>query len=345
MPLASFQAALQNFYYGQCLRQLASVVASLEIIGNPRGFAAHVSTGCIEMCCVPYQGAMQSPEDMLEGMVLGTCSCFSHGFFGLFNSLSKVAGAVSQGCLLCLNEDQHQVTSLQPQNMVQGLRFGTASMADALRDGCTGLISAPARGLQRGGVPAAIRGAGQGLAGCLVSPLVGCCEMTRHTSEGIRNYFISKDERHRIRPPRMLYGPQRIMRPYSFPDAELKALLFRLDASLGSLALVDCAWDPMGVSVAVISESLFIFVSKETKEVKEAKETKESREGKETKDQRPFFLKLPLRDVMEECQRRSPAVSGQEACRLWMAGRPVLRTADVRLRHAVGQMLNSALGT
>mmetsp|Transcript_4668 Transcript_4668/g.13988 ORF Transcript_4668/g.13988 Transcript_4668/m.13988 type:complete len:122 (-) Transcript_4668:109-474(-) len=119
----------------------------------------------------------------------------------------------------------------------------------------------------------------------------------------------------------MLYGPFRAMRPYSLPDAHLKVLLASADGDLATLALVDCAWDPAGASVAVVSDRLFVHVSKV---------------------QRRLLLKVPLRDVAEECRGR-PAVSLQQACRLWVVGQPVLRAADARMRQAVAQLLHAAL--
>eukprot|EP00931_Biecheleriopsis_adriatica_P084838 TRINITY_DN5889_c0_g1_i1.p1 TRINITY_DN5889_c0_g1~~TRINITY_DN5889_c0_g1_i1.p1 ORF type:complete len:987 (-),score=194.72 TRINITY_DN5889_c0_g1_i1:49-2625(-) len=256
----SLQAALKGHYYNQCLQELAWAVGSLEVLGNPRGFLRHVSRGCVDACCEPYYGAMLSPEDMLEGLVRGTSSCVKNAFFGTFNSLSKATGAASQSFQICLNEDRPRTAHQQPRDPGQGLRMGVNSLYQAISHGTGELCERPARGHQAGGLRGLVWGTGRGVLGCLAGPVVGCCDLTRSVAEGVRNTAMASDEQRR-RLPRMLYGAERIMRPYSRADAQLKALLVAQNPRLSSLALVRCVRSPEG-TVSAVCEDLFLHVSR-----------------------------------------------------------------------------------
>jgi len=325
---ASLLTYARNHYYSQCLQELAWTVGSLEVLGNPRGLLRHVHKGCVDAWCEPYQGAMFSPEDMLEGLVLGTSSCVKNAFFGTFNSISKVAGATSQGCFLCLDEEPRRGSGQQPRHLGEGLSIGAASLARAIAHGAVGLCKQPARGFQAQGWRGLAFGAGRGLLGCLVEPVVGCLDLTRHTAEGIRNMSMASGEKRR-RLPRMLYGAERVMRPYSHEDAELKALLVSHDSSLASSALVDCVRSsgPGSHVTAAILDSFFVHLDREK------------------------LLKVPLRDIAEvECSGQ--ATSGQvvslilhSAAASSTARTPLmLHGSDPHTLRAIAQMLGSALG-
>lgn len=328
---ASLQGALQGHYYQQVLHRLKSIMGSLEVLGtlevlgNPWGALRHFQTGCIDGFCEPYQGAMMSPEDMLEGMVKGTGSCLKNACFGASNCVWKCSSSSSQLCLLCLNNDrQHAAPLQQPRNPGEGLRLGAESCARAVVAGFIGLATAPAQGCGRGTVRGMVSELFRGVSGCLAQPIVGCLDLTRYTAEGCRNAARSGDERHRVRRPRMLYGPERVMRPYSRDDALLKELLVSVDPSLATLGLVDCVEDRAGASVAVVSDSLFLHVSKV---------------------QRRLLLKVPLRDIKDiEPQEMGQAVALNLHSDSQAGPSPLLfRVADAPTRRMVQQKLNAAL--
>jgi len=268
-----------------------------------------------------------SPEDMLEGIVRGTGSCLKNACFGASNCVSKCSGTASQGCLLCLSDDRHHPATApqqHPRNPGEGLRVGAESLARAVSAGLVGLVSAPGRGLRSGSLWGCISETGRGLTGCIAQPLVGCLDLTRNTAEGFRNASIVGYERHRVRLPRMLYGAERVIRPYSQQDAELKALLVSIDPSLHTLGLVDCAWDPTGASVAVVSDSLFLHASR---------------------SQRKLLLKVQLRDIIEiEPRELGQAVALNLHPASQSGPSPLLfRVGDAATRRMAAQMLNAAL--
>lgn len=239
------------------------MVVSLEVLGNPIGLFRHFSTGCIDACNEPYQGAMLSVGDMFAGVAMGTGSCIRNTVFGIFNSLAKFSGATAQVCVVCSSADQKRrrqgLGLRQPQHICQGLSFGIESLSQGVADGIVGLATGPVRGSRRGGVLGCLQGSVHGMAGCVLLPAIGCLDMIRQTSEGLRNTAISSAERQQSRtlPPRPLYGFERAARPYCLEDANLKALLVSLDASLCNAALVRYQWDPAG-TVVVVTDTLII---------------------------------------------------------------------------------------
>eukprot|EP00927_Polykrikos_kofoidii_P023630 TRINITY_DN21702_c0_g3_i1.p1 TRINITY_DN21702_c0_g3~~TRINITY_DN21702_c0_g3_i1.p1 ORF type:complete len:943 (-),score=146.72 TRINITY_DN21702_c0_g3_i1:29-2716(-) len=274
MLAPSFQAAIREHYSGQCfsLPEIASIVGSLEVLGNPRGLIRHVWRGCKLLCWEPYQGATKSPEDALEGIVMGGVSCVRNAVYGSCQSLSKVAGATSQCCVVCLREDPRpglaRLRQGERSHLVQALQGGMTSMARGIADGCTGLCLHPWSGVQERGASGLARGLAKGIAGILLKPAIGCCDMTRQTAEGISYAAMSSDNRQlrRVRPPRALYGWERVLRPYSLEDAQVKAFVLSCDLVVGEFALVDYVWDD-GRSVVVITENLLLHVTSDPKRI------------------------------------------------------------------------------
>jgi len=269
MSTTSFQGAVQSHYYGECLQELKSFVASLELLGNPRSLLKHFSVGCIDVCWEPYQGAMYSIEDALEGMLKGTVSCFRNVAFGASNAVAKMAGSASQGCSLCIATERPRSGGRQPRHVGEGLRLGAVSLAQGIKEGLMGLVLAPKKGYGQAGCSGLAWGCGRGILGVAAQPILGCLDLTKQTAEGIRNTAFSVEERQkrRIRSPRVLYGSELVVRPYHAGEARLKELLVLIDRKLSVMALVDYKWNTDHKSVAVISDKLFLYANQETTKV------------------------------------------------------------------------------
>ncbi|CAJ1444937.1 unnamed protein product [Effrenium voratum] len=258
----NFITTLRGHYYKQFMRELKWFVGGLEVLGTPATFCGSVARSCKEGVLAPYRGARTSPEDMVEGCIVGTNGCVRNAFFECFNSLSKATGAASQGCRICLHEDfqkRRPAPTSKDRRVGEGLTVACGSCFGGLRQGLEGLFVLPARGFQTAGLRGCVRGTGQGAVGCVGGSMVGCLDMTRVAAESFRNVAQQgRREEGRRRLPRLLYGPERSLRPFELLDAELKAYLVSLDPSLASMALLECVRDDEGKVLAVASDIFFL---------------------------------------------------------------------------------------
>ncbi|CAK9045680.1 unnamed protein product [Durusdinium trenchii] len=303
----NFVTTLRGHYVKQFWRELKWFVGRLEVLGTPVTFCGSVARSCKEGALAPYKGATRSPEDMLEGCLLGTGGCVRNALFECFNSLSKATGAASQGCRICLPED------FQNPPTRGGLKTACDSCMGTMCHSVTGLCTRPVRGCRRGGLRGCASGATEGLFGCAGGIIVGCLDMTRQTTERLRN-AASRTEQGRRRLPRALYGVERALRPFDQRDAELKAHFVASDPSLASMALLETVRDENGL-VAAVSDLHFLYYS---------------RDG--------HLTKVPLEDIME-------VEVSDKAIVLQRAGLGELRLDDgapERLRRA-GRLLGECL--
>ena len=94
-----------------------------------------------------------------------------------------------------------------------------------------GLVTKPAEGLRRDGASGLAIGTVQGIAGLVVKPVTGAIDLVSKTSQGIEA-ASTKDNQDgsdtRIRPPRVFYGKEKVIRNYSIIHAKLHLLIPRL---------------------------------------------------------------------------------------------------------------------
>lgn len=272
-PLPCFKTVIQEHYREQFMSEIGRIAGSLEVIGNPLGLVKNIGTGVLDVFYEPYQGLMRSPDAAVEGVARGAGSLVKNTVFGTFNTVSKIAGAASQGLgVLSMDEDyqlsrQRFAQRHQPQHVGDGLFYGLKSLARGVKDGVKGMAAQPARGLEEDGVEGMFRGVGKGLMGLVVKPAAGVLDLTKQTAEGIRNSteFFDAPKRTRVRLPRMLYGLERVMRSYNLQHAQLRVLLGQVDASLGTTELVDHVWDKGRGLIVLCTANKLVLISEEQK--------------------------------------------------------------------------------
>ena len=101
-------------------------------------------------------------------------------------------------------------------------------MFKSIGKGITGVVTEPIKGGKKKGFSGAISGTVKGLAGLVVKPVTGVLDVASHTAEGIKNTatrFDKDDEQERVRPPRVLYGSNRILKSYNDHDATVRMFL------------------------------------------------------------------------------------------------------------------------
>merc|ERR1719215_1658400 len=107
------------------------------------------------------------------------------------------------------------------------------------------------------------------------------------------------------------------MRPYNLKDAQLKGLLVSIDSSLGTLAVIEWTEHEKSNTIAVISDSIFLLVSK--------------RLGR-------ILCRIPLQDIVSVCGHGTQAVS-QEGCKAWVNNLPVSEQIHQDMRLELANMM------
>ncbi|CAN0429757.1 unnamed protein product, partial [Hapterophycus canaliculatus] len=93
-------------------------------------------------------------------------------------------------------------------------------------DGVSGLIKNPLKGAESGGFAGFAKGVGTGMLGLVVKPVVGVTDAATDLLQGIAGRGGGWEEGvGQVRPRRVLYGPERALRPYAIEDAKAAAFL------------------------------------------------------------------------------------------------------------------------
>lgn len=129
-----------------------------------------------------------------------------------------------------VQERQQQGRRRQPKDASEGFSMGAEAFGKAVVGGLKGLVAEPARAVEARGLEGLVEGVGRGVVGALVKPVAGIFEMTALTAGGIQEAAgessgVARGRRLRRRPPRLFYGPDRVIRPYSLSDATLNDIL------------------------------------------------------------------------------------------------------------------------
>ena len=177
---------------------------------------------------------VNGPLSAGKGFVKGAGSLLKNTVQGTFGSVSKLTDSVATG-LTSLTQDKESLiqrtidkATNKPRDVVEGVGLGFKSLFKSIGKGITGVVTEPIKGGKKKGFSGAISGTVKGLAGLVVKPVTGVLDVASHTAEGIKNTatrFDKDDEQERVRPPRVLYGSNRILKSYNDHDATVRMFL------------------------------------------------------------------------------------------------------------------------
>lgn len=114
--------------------------------------------------------------------------------------------------------------------MLGGLGAASETVLHGVADGIKGLVEAPVLGAEEGGVWGGFKGAGKGVVGLFVKPVVGLSDAATDVFEGIKgsasNFASADGERLcQARPQRAFYGHDRLLRNVNPEDSYAVELL------------------------------------------------------------------------------------------------------------------------
>uniref|UniRef100_A0A8C3L0T2 Vacuolar protein sorting 13 homolog A n=1 Tax=Chrysolophus pictus TaxID=9089 RepID=A0A8C3L0T2_CHRPC len=227
------QSAVTKHYSKQAIKQMYVLILGLDVLGNPFGFIRGLSEGVEAFFYEPYQGAIQGPEEFIEGMALGLKALVGGAVGGLAGAASRITGAMAKGvAAITMDEDYQQkrreAMNKQPTGLREGITRGGKGLVSGFVSGITGIVTKPIRGAQKEGAAGFFKGVGKGLVGAVARPTGGIIDMASSTFQGIKKVADSSEDVISLRPPRF-FGEDGVIRPYRLRDGTGSQMLQKIE--------------------------------------------------------------------------------------------------------------------
>ncbi|XP_067941641.1 intermembrane lipid transfer protein VPS13A-like [Watersipora subatra] len=220
---------IQRHYTQQIIKQAYVLVLGLDVLGNPFGLIEGLADGAKGLFYEPIQGAIQGPEEFVEGVALGLRSLLSGTLGGAAGAVSRITGTLGKGLAAITLDKQYQQSrrekmTKEPKNIQEGLARGVKGLGMGFYDGVTGIVKKPVQGAKQEGVEGFFKGLGKGLIGVVARPTGGIVDFASSSFEGIRRATTLSQEVTRLRPPRII-RKDGVITPYNYRDAAGSAML------------------------------------------------------------------------------------------------------------------------
>ncbi|XP_057687082.1 vacuolar protein sorting-associated protein 13A isoform X2 [Corythoichthys intestinalis] len=205
-------------YSKQAIKQMYVLVLGLDVLGNPFGLIRGLSAGVEALFYEPYQGAIQGPEEFVEGMALGVKALVGGAVGGIAGAASRITGAMAKGVAAMTMDEEYQqkrreAMNTQPSSFKEGLTRGGKGLVSGFVSGITGIVTQPIAGAQREGAAGFFKGVGKGLVGAVARPTGGIIDMASSTFQGIKRAAETSQDIESLRPPRFIHEDG-VIRPY-----------------------------------------------------------------------------------------------------------------------------------
>ncbi|KAB0368817.1 hypothetical protein FD755_019851, partial [Muntiacus reevesi] len=242
---AELQSEVIRHYSKQAIKQMYVLILGLDVLGNPFGLIREFSEGVEAFFYEPYQGAIQGPEEFVEGMALGLKALVGGAVGGLAGAASKITSAMAKGvAAMTMDEDYQQkrreAMNKQPAGLREGITRGGKGLVSGFVSGITGIVTKPIKGAQKEGATGFFKGVGKGLVGAVTRPTGGIIDMASSTFQGIKRATETSNEVESLRPPRF-FNEDGVIRPYRLRDGTGNQIgvLFVTKGTFGQLT---CEW-------------------------------------------------------------------------------------------------------
>ncbi|XP_038625358.1 vacuolar protein sorting-associated protein 13A isoform X2 [Tachyglossus aculeatus] len=221
-------------YSKQAIRQMYVLLLGLDVLGNPYGLIRDFSEGVEAFFYEPYQGAIQGPEEFIEGMAIGLKALVGGAVGGLAGAASRITSAMAKGvAAITMDEDYQQKRrenmNTKPAGIREGITRGGKGLVTGFVSGITGLVTKPVKGAQKGGASGFFKGVGKGLVGAVARPTGGLIDMASSTFQGIKRATESYEDVESLRPPRFL-DEDGVIRPFRLRDGTGNQILQKIQA-------------------------------------------------------------------------------------------------------------------
>nr|XP_012773474.2 vacuolar protein sorting-associated protein 13A isoform X2 [Maylandia zebra] len=205
-------------YSKQAIKQMYVLVLGLDVLGNPFGLIRGLSEGVEDFFYEPYQGAIQGPEEFVEGMALGVKALVGGAVGGIAGAASRITGAMAKGVAAMTMDEEYQqkrreAMNKQPSGLREGLTRGGKGLVSGFVSGITGIVTKPIKGAQKEGAAGFFKGVGKGLVGAVARPTGSIIDMASSTFQGIKRAAETSQDVQSLRPPRFIHEDG-VIRPY-----------------------------------------------------------------------------------------------------------------------------------
>lgn len=184
--------SLTMHYLSGALIRAGWVVGSLDLLGNPGGFARTVGSGVRDFVQLPYEGILQGPWAFIAGMTNGSLSLLKHLAGGTVVSLTNLASSVARNMERLSLDGDHAARSeaqrrTHPHSLTQGLMLGLSAFGISLLGAIGGLAGQPMAAFLDEGASASsfVGGVGKGLVGVVTKPIGGAADLLVHTGHAL----------------------------------------------------------------------------------------------------------------------------------------------------------------
>ncbi|XP_066567209.1 intermembrane lipid transfer protein VPS13A isoform X2 [Amia ocellicauda] len=220
-------------YSKQAIKQMYVLVLGLDVLGNPFGLIRDLSEGVEAFFYEPYQGAIQGPEEFVEGMALGVKALVGGAVGGIAGAASRITGAMAKGmAAMTLDEEYQQKRREQmnkePSGLREGITRGGKGLVSGFVSGITGIVTKPIKGAQKEGAAGFFKGIGKGIVGAVTRPTGGIIDMASSTFQGIKRATETSQDVESLRPPRFLHEDG-VIRPYKEREGVGSQMLQRIE--------------------------------------------------------------------------------------------------------------------
>uniref|UniRef100_A0A671TA20 Vacuolar protein sorting 13 homolog A n=1 Tax=Sinocyclocheilus anshuiensis TaxID=1608454 RepID=A0A671TA20_9TELE len=190
------QSEVIRHYSKQAIKQMYVLVLGLDVLGNPFGLIRGLSEGVEAFFYEPYQGAIQGPEEFIEGVALGVKALVGGAVGGLAGAASRITGAMAKGVAAMTMDEEYQQKRREAMNkQPSGLREG-------LTRGGKGLVSVRI-----------VHPKMKILVCVLTRPTGGIVDLASSTFQGIKRSAETSQDVESLRPPRFIHEDG-VIRPY-----------------------------------------------------------------------------------------------------------------------------------
>ncbi|BFZ13594.1 hypothetical protein BsWGS_16633 [Bradybaena similaris] len=222
-------------YTGQAIKQMYVLVLGLDVLGNPFGLLRGLTEGIEDLFYEPYQGAIQGPDEFLEGLTLGVRSLFGHTIGGTAGAVSKITGSLGKGlAALAFDKNYQQRRTEQsrkiPINSREAFALGGKELVMGVYSGVTGVVTLPLTGARQKGFKGFVKGIGMGMVGVFIKPVSGVMGFASRSLEGIYRITNIREDIKHLRPAHT-FSRDGVMNPYNYEEAEGYSLLVEIDKS------------------------------------------------------------------------------------------------------------------
>lgn len=222
--LELYWAAIKSHYKQELKWQAASILGSVDFLGNPLGFANDLSEGVSSL--------------LKEGNVKSLVKNVTHG---ISNSTAKLTETLSDGVGRVVFDEQFTETRqriLEVSTAIGGnstgdhLVAGLKGFGFGLLGGVTSIVKHTYNGAQAEGFPGFITGLGKGIVGTVTKPMIGVLDLASETANAVRETSKSSSRilPDRKRPPRCVTGaPGGLLPAYSSLNSKGQQHLFLIN--------------------------------------------------------------------------------------------------------------------